>query len=131
MKKKTEKKPMDIGTKVAKVAKAQKKAEKQAAAEGKAEGRRMVDKMNATGRPDQRAKEGMSGLDAAALVLKETQGVMNAKELVAEIQRRGIAPKLGGKTPHATIYAAMITEIAKKGDEARFRRVDKGTFSHA
>jgi len=74
------------------------------------------------------AKEGMSGLDAAALVLREAQRPMSAKEIVAQIQERGLAPKLGGKTPHATIYAAIITEIAK-GTEPRFARGDaKGTF---
>jgi len=53
---------------------------------------------------------------------------MSAKEIVAQIQERGLAPKLGGKTPHATIYAAIITEIAK-GTEPRFARGDaKGTF---
>ena len=51
---------------------------------------------------------------------------------IAEIQKRGIAPKLGGATPHATIYAAMITEIAKKGADSRFvRGAEKGTFAHA
>ena len=76
------------------------------------------------------AKEGMSGLDAAALVLREAKRAMNAKEIVAEIQERKLAQKLGGKTPHATIYAAMITEIAKSA-EPRFKRGSaKGTFEH-
>lgn len=66
------------------------------------------------------ANEGMSGLDAAALVLKEAKAPMTAKEVVAEIQRRNLAPKLGGKTPDATIYAAMLTEIKKKGEASRF-----------
>lgn len=73
-------------------------------------------------------KEGMSGLDAAALVLRESKQPMNAKEIVAEIQERKLAPKLGGKTPHATIYAAIITEIAKS-EKPRFARGEaKGTF---
>lgn len=128
-------KPMDIGTKVMKIHKSIKAKEKAkakaAAAEGKAEARRIVERAMATGRPDQKpAKEGMSGLDAAALVLREAKRAMNAKEIVAEIQERKLAPKLGGKTPHATIYAAMITEIAKSA-EPRFKRGSaKGTFEH-
>ena len=71
----------------------------------------------------------MSGLDAAALVLKEASNSMGAKEIVAAIRDRGLASGLKGKTPHATIYAAMITEIGKKGDKSRFRRGEKkGTF---
>lgn len=78
------------------------------------------------------AKDGMSGLEAAALVLKEAKAPMGAKEIVAAIQERKLAPKLGGATPHATIYAAMITEIAKKGAESRFARAsEKGKFTAA
>ena len=77
-------------------------------------------------------KEGMSGLDAAALILKEAKAPMGAKEIVAAIQERKLAPKLDGATPHATIYAAMITEIAKKGAESRFARAsEKGKFTAA
>lgn len=77
-------------------------------------------------------KEGMSGLDAAALILKEAKAPMGAKEIVAAIQERKLAPKLGGATPHATIYAAMITEIAKKGAESRFARAsEEGKFTAA
>ena len=132
-KKKTEKKPIDIGTKVMKIHKAikakQKATENRAFAEGRAEGRRIAERLQATGRPDQKAAKPMSGLDAAALVLAEAKAAMTAKAIVEEIQKRGLAPKLGGKTPHATIYAAMITEIGKKGDQSRFARGSaKGLF---
>ena len=33
-----------------------------------------------------------------------------------------------GKTPHATIYAAIIREISQKGKDARFEKVDRGRF---
>lgn len=115
-------KPMDIGTKVMKIHKSIKAKEKAA----KASLGEKVEKL-AKAKP---AKEGMSGLDAAALVLREAKRAMNAKEIVAEIQERKLAPKLCGKTPHATIYAAMITEIAKSA-EPRFKRGSaKGTFEH-
>ena len=35
----------------------------------------------------------------------------------------------GGKTPHATLYAAMLREIANKGAKARFKKVDRGLFA--
>lgn len=36
-----------------------------------------------------------------------------------------------GKTPAATIYAAMLREIQKTGDESRFRKVARGKFEVA
>ena len=34
----------------------------------------------------------------------------------------------GGATPHATLYASMIREIATKGKDARVEKVDRGQF---
>lgn len=77
-------------------------------------------------------KAGMSGLDAAADVLSRSKEPLNAKQILACIQSDGLAPGLQGKTPHATLYSGMITEIAKKGKESRFARGDeKGTFIFA
>jgi len=71
-----------------------------------------------------------SGLDAAAQVLAEAGEAMSCKETVD----RMLAKKLWqtkGKTPAATIYAAIIREIATKGSDARFRKVDRGKFALA
>jgi hypothetical protein len=35
----------------------------------------------------------------------------------------------GGKTPHATLYSAIIREIAVKGKESRFVKKDRGQFA--
>ena len=35
----------------------------------------------------------------------------------------------GGKTPHATLYSALIREIATKGKEARFVKTERGKFA--
>ena len=35
----------------------------------------------------------------------------------------------GGQTPAATLYSALIREIAKKGAEARFVKVERGQFA--
>jgi hypothetical protein len=69
----------------------------------------------------------MSGLDAAAKVLAEAGIAMNVKDLTDSI----LAQKLwftDGKTPGATIYAAIIREIAAKGPDSRFRKTDRGLF---
>ena len=68
-----------------------------------------------------------SGLDLAAQVLAESKEPLNAKT----IAERAIAAgwKTSGKTPHATLYAAMIREISKKGKDARFRKADRGLFA--
>ena len=36
-----------------------------------------------------------------------------------------------GKTPGATLYSCILREIQKKGDEARFKKVDRGQFALA
>lgn len=77
-----------------------------------------------------RATPKLSGLDAAALVLREAGASMNAQDLVRCIIERGLWTT-GGKTPAATIYAAMLREIKVKGDKARFAKVDRGRFAAA
>lgn len=72
-----------------------------------------------------------SALDAAAQVLQEAGKPMRAKELIAEMSARGLWTSPGGKTPEATLYAAMIKEIATKGHAARFEKVDRGQFAAA
>lgn len=123
-KKKSTKKAEDIGTKVARIGrqlKAKEKAEKSATKPSPG------DRLEKSDKP--KAEKPMSGLDAAASVLRSERRAMSAKDLVAAIQERGLAPNLGGKTPHATIYAAMVTEISKRGVASRFKRGEvKGTF---
>ncbi|MCA9307832.1 MAG: winged helix-turn-helix domain-containing protein, partial [Phycisphaerales bacterium] len=67
-----------------------------------------------------------SGLDLAAKVLADAGEPLAAKA----IAERAIAAgwQTSGKTPQATLYAAMLREIAKKGDAARFRKADRGLF---
>ena len=33
------------------------------------------------------------------------------------------------KTPHATLCAGILREIRKKGDQARFEKVERGKFA--
>jgi hypothetical protein len=71
-----------------------------------------------------------SGLDAAAQVLADAKEPMNTKQMVAQMLAKGLW-RTSGKTPAATIYAAIIREIATKGTDARFRKVDRGKFELA
>jgi hypothetical protein len=34
----------------------------------------------------------------------------------------------GGKTPHATLYSALLREIGAKGKDARFKKAERGKF---
>ena len=88
-----------------------------------------VDAAKAKARKAEKPKR-TSGLDAAARVLAEAKKPMSAKAMVETMLAKGLW-KTGGKTPEATIYAAIIREIAKKGGEARFKKVDRGQFVYA
>ena len=70
----------------------------------------------------------VSALDAAAQVLAASEVPMRAKEMIAKMEAKGLWKSPGGKTPEATLYAAIIREIAAKGDKARFKKHDKGVF---
>ena len=72
----------------------------------------------------------LSGLDAAAEILAEAKEPMGCKGLVEQAIAKGLW-STNGKTPHATLYAAIIREIAKKGKDARFKKVDRGRFQLA
>ena len=67
----------------------------------------------------------MSGLDAAAKVLAEAGEPLNCKTIVERALAKGYW-KTGGKTPQATVYAASIGEMAKKGDASRFAKAQRG-----
>jgi len=71
-----------------------------------------------------------SGLDAAAQVLADADEPLSVKEIVALALGRKLW-QTNGKTPAATIYAAIVREIATKGDAARFRKVARGKFELA
>ena len=71
-----------------------------------------------------------SGLDAAAKIMAEAGDPMSCKAIVARMIAKGLWQSRG-KTPAATIYAAIIREIAAKGEKARFRKVARGKFTLA
>ena len=79
------------------------------------------------GEPKAKPKKA-SGLDAAARVLAEAKKPLAAKEIVETAFAKGYW-KSEGATPHATIYSAIIREIATKGKDARFRKTERGKFT--
>ena len=73
--------------------------------------------------------EKMSALDAAAKVLADTGEPMNAKQMIEAMTTQGLWKSPGGKTPHATLYSAILREISTKAAEARFQKTSKGHFA--
>ena len=71
----------------------------------------------------------MSALDAAAKVLGESKQPMAAKEMIDAMAAKGYWTSPGGKTPQATLYAAIIREISTKAKDARFKKTDRGRFA--
>ena len=67
-------------------------------------------------------------LDAAVVVLRAAGEPMNCSELVKIMLSEGLW-QTNGRTPAATLYAAMHVEITRKGVASRFRKVDKGMFA--
>ncbi len=85
-------------------------------------------KAKAAKAPKEAKPKRVSALDAAAQVLAKSEVPMRAKELIAAMEKQGLWSSPGGKTPHATLYAAMIREIAALGDKARFKKHERGVF---
>ncbi len=79
-------------------------------------------------KPTTKKREGLSGLDAAAKVLADSGKPMRCKEIVERVFAKDLW-KTGGKTPGATINAAMIREIRDKGKQSRFRKAGRGLFA--
>jgi hypothetical protein len=73
----------------------------------------------------------LSALDAAAKVLAESDRPLRAIDMIEVMHAQGLWTSPGGKTPEATLYAAITREIAAKGTDARFQKVDRGMFASA
>jgi hypothetical protein len=73
----------------------------------------------------------VGALDAAAQVLAASKEPLNCKAMIEAMAKKGLWTSPGGKTPHATLYSAIIREIALKGKESRFVKKDRGQFATA
>ena len=94
----------------------------------KATGKKATKKAKAKKAGGEKKPKRVSALDAAAQVLAKAEKPMRAQELIAAMAEQNLWKSPGGKTPHATLYAAMLREITAKGKEARFTKVDRGLF---
>ena len=80
-------------------------------------------------KPAEPKEKKMSALDAAAKVLAEKGDPMTSKEMIEAMAAKGYWTSPGGQTPTATLYAAIIREISKKGADSRFQKSDRGEFT--
>lgn len=71
----------------------------------------------------------LSQLDAAVKVLEEAKEPMTTKAMIDAMAAKGYWTSPGGKTPQATLYSAILRELQKKGNEARFVKVERGQFA--
>jgi len=90
--------------------------------EGDAQAKATTPKAAKTKKSKAKAEGKMSALDAAAKVLAEEGRPMSAKELIEAMAVKGYWTSPGGKTPEATLSAALGNEINKKGDASRFAK---------
>lgn len=75
--------------------------------------------------------DGLSMLDAAAKVLADAEGPMTCKALIEAMAAQGLWSSPKGKTPAATLSAALHREIKVKAKDSRFRKADRGQFGLA
>lgn len=84
----------------------------------------------AKAKPEPKEKR-LSALDAAAQVLGESSEPLSTKQMVEAMSAKGYWTSPGGKTPHATLYSAILREINAKGAESRFVKSERGKFTGA
>jgi len=56
---------------------------------------------------------------------------MTCPELIAAMAAQGYWTSPAGKTPQATLHAALTREIKIKKDQSRFRKTERGKFTVA
>lgn len=79
-------------------------------------------------KPKPKAPKRKGILDIAAEMLAKSKKPMTCKQIVEQAIAKGLW-QTKGRTPSATLYAAIIREIAAKGKDARFKKVDRGLFT--
>jgi HB1, ASXL, restriction endonuclease HTH domain len=87
-----------------------------------------VAKKAARSKADSKPKK-LSALDAAAKVLADAKEPMTTRAMIEAMAKKGLWTSPGGATPWATLYSALSREIAAKGKDARFKKVERGQFA--
>lgn len=75
------------------------------------------------------AKKPLSQMAAAEKVLAGAKQPMTCKAMVEAMAKKGLWQSPGGKTPEATLYAALLRHIRKHGEAAKFVKVNRGLFA--
>src|SRR5262249_60933139 len=73
----------------------------------------------------------LSALEAAARVLRERGQALSCPELIAAMAAQGYWTSPAGKTPQATLHAALTREIQTKQEQSRFRKTRRGQVGPA
>jgi hypothetical protein len=71
----------------------------------------------------------LSALDAAVRVLGESSRAMSCPELIAAMAAQAYWRSPKGRTPASTLYSAVLRELQTKGEQARFRKTQRGKFA--
>jgi hypothetical protein len=87
-------------------------------------------KPNAKQTNEPKAKK-TSALDAAVRVLDEAGQPMTCLEMIEAMAAKGYWTSPKGQTPAATLYSAVLREIAAKRKDARFVKTERGKFGLA
>ena len=80
-------------------------------------------------KPVAKREKKLSAIDAAAKVLLQAKEPLNTKQMIEAMEARKLWTSPGGKTPHATLYSAIIREIGTKGKASRFKKTERGKFA--
>ncbi len=73
----------------------------------------------------------LSQMAAAVKVLKQSRKPLTCKQIVEKMAAKGLWQSPGGKTPEQTLYASILRDIQRHGDDSRFQKVDRGLFTLA
>ena len=124
-KKKASKRSSGRATTKKKAANKRTAAKRAATKRGKSNGARKT--QAATSGAKKSVSKRTSLLDAAAQILAEAKEPMSCRDIVDEVLDRKLWAT-NGKTPHQTLYSAMLRETQKQGKKARFKKVGRGRF---
>jgi hypothetical protein len=78
--------------------------------------------------PKEPKPERHSLLNLAAKILAESAEPLNCQQMVEKVLATGLW-QTKGRTPAATLYSAILRQIQTKGEQARFRKVERGKFA--
>ena len=71
----------------------------------------------------------ISALDAAATVLAASKEPLRTKDIIEQMAAKKLWSSPNGKTPEATLHAALMREINVKKSASRFSKAGRGLFA--